>query len=204
MSANTSTQGWIEQAVRGDRLAFQKLILLHHARLLALARRRMSADVRSRLEPDDLLQQVYADAMLKIDRFEDRGEDSFFSWLARILDSKLIDAQRRIHARARAVAREAAPPRQPSAFASLVQRAAVDSMTPSRVFARRESEALLHAALAGLSDDHRRILELRFIRGLSLARASEEMGRTPAAVQMLCARALRSLRAALRNLSRSL
>jgi RNA polymerase sigma factor (sigma-70 family) len=77
----------------------------------------------------------------------------------------------------------------------------VDSVTPSRVVARKESEALLHAALAGLPEDHRRVLELRFLKGLSLVNAAREMARTPAAIQMLSARALRELRRALRNLS---
>jgi len=194
---------WLSQAASGDPLAIQKLILLHHARLRPIAAQRMPAALREKLEPEDVLQEVYAAALRQFHRFEPRGPDAFFRWLVRILDSKLIDAQRRYRAAARDVRREApgAAADTPSGYEQLAARVAIDSLTPSRVVAREELESRLLAALAGLSHDHRRVLELRFLRGRPLREVATEMQRSAAAVQMLCGRALRELRTALQRLS---
>jgi len=67
--------------------------------------------------------------------------------------------------------------------------------------AREEAESLLMAALAGLSEDHHRVLELRYLKGYRLTDIAATMGRSPAAVQMLCGRAMRQLRAAIQQIS---
>lgn len=201
MRKEMNTETWIARAAQGDPLAVQKLIMLHHPRLAALASQRIPRRLRSKIDADDLLQQVYADALQRIGDFEDRGKDAFFAWLVRILESKLIDAERYYHAHVRNVAREAPPIERSSLFIALAGRVALDRVTPSRVVARREAEGLLHAALAGLSEDHRRVLELRFLEGRPLAEVAAEMKRSPSAAQMLCARAIERLRRELRHLS---
>lgn len=67
--------------------------------------------------------------------------------------------------------------------------------------AREEAESLLLAGLAGLSEDHRRVLELRYLKGCRLTDIAATMDRSPAAVQMLCGRAMRELRAAIQQIS---
>ncbi len=201
MNPKDAAEHWLALAVQGDRLAVQKLIMLYHGRLEAMASRKIPSQLRAKVDPDDLLQQVYADALRKMGDFKDRGNEAFFAWLVKILESKLIDAERYYHAQVRDVARETPPRERSSFFVALAEHAALDSLTPSRVVARQETEGLLHAALAGLSEDHRRVLELRFIQGLPLADVSAAMGRSAPAAQMLCARALERLRHELRNLS---
>lgn len=191
---------WLSQAADGNPLAVQKLILLFHPRLRAVAARRLEAPLRGKVEPEDVLQQVYVDAVQHFGDFEIRGSDAFFAWLKRILESKLIDTHRRFHTRARDVDREVADGGPRSDY-ELLARTAVDSMTPSRVVAREEVQSLLLAALAGLSADHRRVLELRFLNGHTLSEVAAKMGRSTAAAQMLCARALRQLHAAIRDLT---
>ena len=203
MASDETTRSWINQAAGGDVLAVQKLIMVHHGRLRALADERMAAPMRAKLEPDDVLQQVYADVVQHMAEFEYRGSDSFFTWLVRILESKLIDAHRFFHAAARDLDREVPAAERPSGCESLAAHAALDSVTPSRIIARDEVDALVMAALAGLSADHRRVLELRFLKGHPVSEVSELMGRSPAAVQMLSARALRRLRQSLSQLSRA-
>ena len=203
MVSDETTRSWINQAAGGDLLAIQRLIMAHHSRLRAIADQRLAAPMRTKLEPDDVLQQVYADVIQHVGEFQYRGADSFFHWLTRILESKLIDAHRFFHAAARDVDREVPPAERPSGCESLAARAALDSLTPSRILAREEVDSLVMAALAGLSADHRRVLELRFLKGHPLTEVSELMGRSPAAVQMLCARALRRLRQSLSQLSRT-
>ncbi len=201
MSDDAAIRTWLAQAAAGDPLAVQKLILIHHGRLRAAAIRRMGAELHGKIEPEDLLQQVYVDVVRRIAEFEYRGPDSFHRWLRSILEAKLIDFHRHYHAAARDLAREVAPGDVPSRYETLATHAAIDSVTPSRVVRREEAESLLMAALAGLSDDHRRVLELRYLKGQRLADVATIMGRSPAAVQMLCARAMRQLRVAIQQIS---
>jgi DNA-directed RNA polymerase specialized sigma24 family protein len=92
MVSDKTLRSWIEQAVGGDLPAIQRLIMVHHARLRAIADQRLAPAMRSKLEPEDILQQVYADAVQHIREFEYRGADSFFHWLTRILESKLVSS----------------------------------------------------------------------------------------------------------------
>jgi RNA polymerase sigma factor (sigma-70 family) len=55
-----------------------------------------------------------------------------------------------------------------------------------------ENATLLACILDGLSPDHRRVLELRFLRGYSLKEVAEEMGKTLGSVKVMQLRALRS------------
>jgi len=55
-----------------------------------------------------------------------------------------------------------------------------------------EAAALVACILDGLSPGHRRILELRFLRGYSLREAADEMGKTLGGVKVLQLRALRA------------
>ena len=52
-----------------------------------------------------------------------------------------------------------------------------------------------------ITPDYREVLDLRFLKGYALAEVAATMRRSPAAVQMLSARALRQLRAAVVRLS---
>lgn len=57
---------------------------------------------------------------------------------------------------------------------------------------RDEPEVRVRALLEGLPADHRRVLELRFLRGFTLREAAAEMGRSPGAIKQLQLRALRA------------
>ena len=188
--------------MQGDLLAVQKLIVIHHQRLRAIADRRLPSELRAKIEPEDLLQLLYVDVIRNIRSFQDHGGNSFYRWMVQVLDSKLADVHRHYHAAVRDVRREIRPPRSQTDYQSLASRLVFDSQTPSRIMAREETEAILLAALAGLSDDHRRVLELRFLKGLPLAQVATLMDRSEPAVQMLVLRAIRGLRDALQHLSR--
>jgi len=192
---------WLGRAAQGDAVALQRLILLYHPRLRAIAAARITRRLRGKIDPDDVLQQVYIEAVQRIGEFHYRGRGSFLHWLRRLLDSRLADAHRRFHAARRDVRREVAEADRPSDYDRLAGRAALDTVTPSRIVRRQEAQALLMAALAGLPPDYRRVLELRFLKGCPLAEVAACMNRSPAAVQMLSGRALRRLRLCLRQLS---
>lgn len=187
-----------------DERTAQKLILLCHGRLLRLASRKIPSSLRPKVGPEDILQQVYLDAMVRIGDFEPRDRGAFFRWLVRILESKLVDCRRFYGAGIRDAGREAPRAETPSGFERLIARSAMDTATPSRILARKEKEAFFWAAMAGLSPDHRRVLELRFLQDLPVAEVARRLGRSVPAAQMLCVRALRELRKSARAFTASL
>ncbi len=77
---------------------------------------------------------------------------------------------------------------------ALLDLVAVDVHTPSQSVASHEA---VQVAMAGLKDDYREALHLRYITGLPVTEVASRMNRTDRAVQMLCHRGLQKLRAAL-------
>jgi RNA polymerase sigma-70 factor (ECF subfamily) len=201
MTEQSQTEAWIAAAQRGDRLALTKLLAACHPRLRARAADRMGAALRARSSPDDILQQVYLDAVRHIDRFEQRGPDSFLNWLYVILNHKIVDAHRAIHCEARDVDRELLPEvGAGSSHGRLLEHVYTHSGTPSRVVRRQEALSALVACLAELSDTHRQIIQLRFLEGLSVRNVAKRLGKSEAAVVALTKRALDALRRAMDRL----
>jgi RNA polymerase sigma-70 factor (ECF subfamily) len=66
--------------------------------------------------------------------------------------------------------------------------------SPSQSAQRRELGVVLADALAEMSDDYRQVLLLRSIEERDWDEVARCMGRTPGAVRMLWARALKELR----------
>jgi RNA polymerase sigma-70 factor (ECF subfamily) len=69
--------------------------------------------------------------------------------------------------------------------------------TPSRSAAAHEAVEAIRAALGEIDVDYAEALRLRYAEGLAVENTAERMGRTKAAVHMLCHRGLRRLRDAL-------
>jgi RNA polymerase sigma-70 factor (ECF subfamily) len=151
--------------------------------------------VRPKIGPDDIVQEVYLDVARRIDRFEDRGPDSFLNWLHAILEQKLIDAQRAAHRKVRDVGREVPIERLAAdSYWNLLDNVYADSTTPSRVARRDEAFSALLICVADLSEAQRQVVQLRFLEGLPVVDVAQRLGRSEAAVTALTKRALEALR----------
>jgi RNA polymerase sigma-70 factor (ECF subfamily) len=156
----------------------------------------MDAAIKARNAPEDILQEVYMQVFRQIDRFEDRGPDSFLNWVYTILDHKISDARRAAHRRMRDVHREvpAAQGVVSGSYWDLLEHVYADSGTPSRVVRRQEALGALLACVSDLSDAHRQVVQLRFLEGRSVAEVAKRLNKTEAAVVALTRRALDALR----------
>jgi len=199
MVSDDSEQDLIARAAGGDRLALEQLLLRYHDRLVKYIRRKLPAELQAFVAPEDVLQVTYVEALRHVTSFEPKGRDAFFRWLATIAKRRLLDVVRRERAAKRGGGRVAADPQRKgsSSVIDLLGLAAVHGHTPSRSAARREAVSALHVALAGLKDDYRQAVQLRYLERLPVADVAAQMHRTPRAVHMLCYRGLRQLRASL-------
>jgi RNA polymerase sigma-70 factor (ECF subfamily) len=162
----------------------------------------MGASLRAKLEPDDVLQDVYFHVLRRLDQFQGRVPDTFFNWVLTILDSRLVDTQKMLHRRKRDVSREASPRPVPAAesYFNLLERLQVDSLTPSRAVRREEAIDALRDCLSKLSESHRNVLQLRFLEGRSVEDVAARLGKSEAAVVALTRRALEALGAMMNRL----
>lgn len=186
----------IERARHRDEAALEKLLSLHTQRLLESVRTELGARLRRRLESQDVMQQVYLDALKHIDRFVEQGHDSFFHWLRRIAINRICDADRKAFKTAKRSPELRVGDVQ-NAHASginLLDRLAGSITGPITGADRAERLRLLHTAFNQLTEDHREVLRLRYLLDLSFEETAAKMERSERAVRSLCFRAVMRLR----------
>jgi RNA polymerase sigma-70 factor (ECF subfamily) len=196
----------VEQAIAGQPLALDRLLIDSYGRLLARVEQKLPAELRGVIGPEDIIQDTFAMAFKGIGNFRPEGSDAFFRWLAAIAENRVIDAVRARNAVKRGGGGPATG-QQRSSLAALVDLVAVNAWTPSRSVGGREAAAAVQVALAGLKTEYRDALTARYLEGRSVAEAAARLGKSEQAMHKLCSRGLQALKEALgesaRYLSRS-
>lgn len=138
----------------GDEAAFAELVERYAPRLRYFLRKLLGDGHAA----EDALQDVWLDVVRAIPRLADAG--AFAAWAYRIARDRAFRRLRRRRGR--------------PADAPLDGEALADESAGEEAFAAERAEAI-HAALDGLSPEHREVLVLRFLEGMSyddIARAS--------------------------------
>jgi len=181
----------IQAAQAGSASALGQLLEACRAHLLAVADRELDADLRAKASPSDLIQETFLDASRDFPRFIGGTEEEVRAWLQRILLNNVGDLRQRYRGAAkRQVGREESLDR---GAADRKEALAAETPSPSSNVRRREEEERVEAALAGLSEEHRRVIHLRHREHLSFKDVGKAMGRTEDAAQKLWARAIERL-----------
>lgn len=186
-----------------DARAAQMLLFSEQPRVLAYIERHLPAIVAALIQPVDVLQDVYVEAFRRIDSFTRRDETSVYRWLVTIARAQIAMLLRRHRAKKRGGgAGGALNVSQGSDSVVLVlEDLAINRHTPSRSAAGHELRAAVEAALARLGEGYAQAIRLRYIEGLTAPEVAEKMGKTVAAVHMLCQRGLQAVRRDLRSMS---
>jgi RNA polymerase sigma-70 factor (ECF subfamily) len=184
------TEELLERIERGDLAALQDLICLHRAYLRRLVDLRMEAELRTRVDPSDIVQETQLVVTRRIDDFLQRRPTSFRIWLRRKALEQIVN-QRRRHLRAakRTVRREI----RLSDASSIALAASVLGGTPSKVMADRELTAAIRETINQMKEADRNILLLRHVEELSNAEAAELLNIHPDAARKRHGRAFRRL-----------
>lgn len=196
---NEDVRDLVRRAQQHDADAFEQLVTLHSERLLRSIRAELGQRLRQRLESQDVMQQVYADALRSIDKFVDQGHDSFFRWLRRIAVNRISDSARRSFktAKRRDELRVADLHGANASMVNLLDHLPGSVTGPMTAAQRQDRIRALQSALERLSPDHRQVLELRYLNQLSFEQTAVRMNRSERAIRNLCARAVIRLREAL-------
>jgi RNA polymerase sigma-70 factor (ECF subfamily) len=183
----------VKRAVRGDQDALSTLLNLYGPQIqstLDIGRR-----WRSSIEAEDVMQVTYLEAFLRFDELAIANTRSFVSWLTRVAQNNLRDALRALDC-----AKRPSPQRRVSAtvgadsFVALFDVLSSSTTAPSRHAVRRDNQAALEGAIAGLSETYQTVVRLYDLEGRSPSEVASAMGRSVGAVHLLRIRAHDRLR----------
>lgn len=161
--------------------------------LRLLARFHIPTGLRGQFDASDAVQQTLLKAHEKHDQFRGQTELERKAWLRAILARILADASR-VNRRRKGDAVRSIEAALDQSSARLEAFLASERSSPSEKAMRSEQTLRLVTALGQLPADQRAALELRYLRGLSVAAVAEEMGRGPESVTGLLYRGMQTLR----------
>jgi RNA polymerase sigma-70 factor (ECF subfamily) len=150
------------RAQQGDREAFRNLVDLYDRRLLYFVRRILGETD----EALDVLQVVWLVVHRSLWKLQSAA--AFRVWLYRIAHDQAVTELRK-------------KTKRPIQFEDIAPSQTLDPTFQDG--ATFENAELVHAALLGLSVDHRRVLTLRFLEDMSIEEIAEVVGCSPGTVK---------------------
>lgn len=175
----------------------------HRERLQRMVAFRMDHRLHGRVDPADVVQESYLDAVKRIPHYLDKPVVSVFIWIRSITGQTLINVHRRhVKAQRRAAGREVRRPRGAAPQATSVSLAAYlvgQQTSPSQVAMRAEALAGIEQALEQMDEMDREVLVLRHFEELTNQETAEALGLQKAAASNRYVRALKRLREILVN-----
>ena len=157
MSADASDLSLVRRVQRGDKGAFDALVLKYQHKLVKLVMRY----VRNPAEAEDIAQEAFIKAYRALPQF--RGDSAFYTWLYRIAINTAKNA---------VVSRDRSPveydlDRNNNDESYDMQARMKDSETPEGLVLTDEIRSTVNAAIDALPEDLRTAIVLRELEGLS-------------------------------------
>ena len=171
----------IERAKAGDVEAFGEL----YERYAADIFRFLASQMGSRLDAEDLTEDVFLRAWRYLPRYTDQGYP-FSAYLYRIARNAVAEFYRKARKTSNV------------SVDNVVLKDEAHTSNPKQMLSTTQEHQALYEALEELREDYRQVLILRFINGLSSGEIAEAMGKSEGAVRILQHRALKSLRKVLK------
>lgn len=195
LTVDDKTRHLVALAQDGDESALNRLCNVYGARVLWIIRLRMGAELRTKMESMDVVQDVLMSALKDLGHFTYKTEGDFLRWLSKIAENRLRGHVQRLHMNKRDIRKEVRldgykPTAEDSVVAALD---AVVTTTPSVIMSKREDLDKLAKAIDVLKPEYRQVIVLTKIEGLSYKKIGERLGKSADAARMLFSRAMAEL-----------
>lgn len=177
-------QELVERAKKGDETTFEVLVTDNEKRIYNLCRRLTG-------NPEDaaeLTQEAFLNAWRGLSRFQ--GESSFSTWLYRLASNACIDFLRKEKRRQNLSMTVSLDDEEEARQVELPD----ERYAPERELERTEVRQAVVAGLERLTPEHRQVLVMREINGLSYAEIGAVLGLEEGTVKSRIARARNALR----------
>ena len=163
---DTDDAALVERCRAGDVAAFEPLVEKYRQRVWRLAYNVL----RDREEAWDVAQEAFIKAFQALPTF--RGQSAFYTWLYRIVMNVAADRGRARGAQGRAFGTERVPEED---WERVLPDPNAAAESPDAAATRTEERAKIMQALDTLSEDHRRIIMLSDLEGLSYREIAETL-----------------------------
>jgi RNA polymerase sigma-70 factor (ECF subfamily) len=173
----------------GEPAALEELLAQHRAYIRKVAELRMEDELRSRVDPSDIVQEVSMVVTQRIHEFLTKKPVSFRIWLRGQTLDQITRARRHHLAGKRSVKKEFQI--NDASSMSIAQQLLVGR--PSQIAERKELAQQVRLAIDSLATIDREILVLRHIEELSTEEAADVLGVEPAIARKRHGRAIRRL-----------
>ena len=177
----------VKRSQEGDHQAFRALVERYEARIYTLACRFIGDRELAR----DAAQEAFLKAYQALSQF--RGKSTFYTWLYRVSLNVCLDIARK---ESRGVEMDSLDTMTGSR--DIVPEYLFDSEAPGGEVEREELSRIIQGVLNTLSPDHRTVVVLKDIEGLSQKEISETMGCSVGTVKSRLSRARAEMRDVLR------
>ncbi len=156
----------VERVQRGDKRAFELLVLKYQRKIMRL----LSRLIRDPTEAEDVAQEAFIKAYRAIPQF--RGDSAFYTWLYRIAvntaKNHLVARRRRPNGSAQYETEDGETFDETDNLS--------DINTPEAAYASREIADTVNKAIEALPEELRTAIVLREIEGLSYEEIAQSMG----------------------------
>ncbi len=188
----------ISAAHSGDADAMGDALEACRLYLKQIAREELSSKLQAKEDASDVVQATLLKAQLNFHNFEGNDRKTLRFWLRKILINTLKDIARKYEkSEKRQVEREVRL--EGSSQINPADKLPGDDPTPSEVVMAGEREEALVNALSCLTQDQRRVIQLRTRKHLDFEEIGEILGRSAEAVRLLWYRAVQRLADELRQ-----
>ena len=189
-------QQTLQEARGGSDEALGQLLESYQPYLVLLARVQIGQRLRGKVDPDDLVQEVFLEAHRQFAKFRGTTEPELTAWLRSILAGRLTMTVRRyVGAKGRDVRLERELAARIDQSSQALERGLAASIsTPSQQASRREQAVLLAEALGRLPPDYREVIIQHHMEGLTFSQVGQLMDRSEDSIQKLWVRGLAALR----------
>jgi RNA polymerase sigma-70 factor, ECF subfamily len=188
----------VARAAVGDGAALAELFELHQGRLEQMVRLRMDQRLQGRLDPADVLQEVYLDLARRLPEYAAAPSLPFYLWLRLLTGQRLVDLHRQhLGAKMRNAGLEVSlhqGERPRASSESLAVQLLSRLTSPSRAAIRAETQLRVQQALNDMDPMDREVLILRHFEMLSNEETAKLLDIKPSAASNRHLRALKRLK----------
>lgn len=184
----------LRNARAGSIEALGELLEACRGYLLTVARQSLAASLRAKVDPSDVVQETFIEALRDFSNFRGEAGRQLLVWLRRILRHNLIDLCKHFESHCRCVSQEVPlPDQQLLGVAPTRELLATDGPICEQLIAQEQRRAL-DAALQRLPTLYRQVVQLHFGERCSFSDIGNGLQRSPEAVRKLAGRAVERLR----------